>query len=187
MTSIRPLLPLVSLLIFAACNAPPPRNWLCYQLDGVTEWLDLGPSRYGGEVLGADVSIDLRSEEARILVTVDNRSEQTLEVRLGPDAGGSVGPIGDVWLRPLDGGGHGGGGGVDGGDVEPAAERRELLAYSSHAAVAVAAGRGATFYLDRPLGRDAKLGQYFVFSGRFEVDGEDPITTRLPVTARLTN
>jgi len=160
----------LSLALVAACHTPPPRSWMRYELDGKTEWSKLGDGKFGGSCFGADVSIDLYNPDTRIHVVVENTSAEAVEFGIGPEVGGSGGAIGEVLLRQIDGAAEGG---------------PPMQSYSASQPLAVAAGWRATFFLDRPLGRDPKLGQYFVLGAKVEgADGES-VRRYLPVVAKL--
>lgn len=161
---------LVSLMLLAACHTPPPRPWLRYELDGVTEVAQLGAGKFGSSAFGADVSIDLYNPDTRVLVVVDNPSDEALTVRLGPDAGAPQDAIGEVLLRQLSG---------------PAAGGPPMRGYVAMNGCKVEAGWRATFYLDRPLGKDPKLGQYFVFAVEVENQKGERVRRFLPVVAKL--
>lgn len=157
------------LAVLSGCNTPPPTPWLRYEVAGDTEWADLGPGRYGGSLEGVDVEIDLRHPDTNMLVTVANPTDAEVIVQIGASAGGADGPLGDVLLRriePVEAGGP---------DMMPCVGMQK---------VAVPAGWRATYYLDRPLGRPMKLGQFFVFETRVTPAEGGPRSHRLPVLAR---
>jgi len=161
---------LAALLTTAACHTPPPRSWMRYELDGRTEWSQLGAGKFGGTHLGTDVSIDLYNPDTRVLVVVENNSEADVTFAIGPEGADPKSAIGEVLLRQTAGAASGG---------------PPMAPYASKQDVTVAAGWRATFYLDRPLGRDPKLGQYFVI-GSVLKGGKDELVRRfLPVVAKL--
>jgi hypothetical protein len=153
----------------AGCMGPGPQPWLRYELTGRTEWQPRSEGVYGGELLGADVNLDLYQTGTRIEVVVANATDQSLTFRVGPDAGAPLGAIGQVLLRRLDGGSVGG---------------PDMMEYAALQPIVVDGGWRATFFIDEPLGREVKLGQYLVFA----VEAENTTGTRarrtLPVIAR---
>lgn len=151
-------------LLLAACAAPPPRPWLRYELDGPTQLQQVRNGRFAGVVGGVEVSLELHDQRTRLLATVENRSEGSVTLALGPDAGAPDGVIGEVLLRQVDG---------------PASGGPEMAPYAAMAPLALDGGWRATFFLDRPLGRDIRLGQYFVFA--VEVAGADGAKERVQV------
>jgi hypothetical protein len=159
-----------SLMALASCHVMPPRPWLRYELDGVTDWSRLDDGLIGGVVLGASVSVDLSNPETRMLVVVENTTDDSLELRIGPDAGASKDAIGEVLLRQLGG---------------PAVGGPQMQAYTSRQPMTIDGGWRATFYLDRPLGREPKLGQYFVLTTRLESQDGEVVRRSLPVVAKL--
>jgi hypothetical protein len=157
-------------LLLAACEAAPPRPWLRYELDGPTQLRQERAGRFAGAVGGVAVSVDLHDQRTRLLATVENRGEGSVTVALGPDAGAPEAVIGEVLLRQVDG---------------PASGGPEMVPYAAMSPLAVDGGWRATFFLDRPLGRDIKLGQYFVFAA--EVVGANGAAerVRLPVVGKM--
>ena len=103
-------------------------------------------------------------------VTVENDTEAAVSVSVGPDAGAPDAPIGEVLLRQLKG---------------PAAGGPAMAEYTAMSPLALDSGWRAMFYLDRPVGREIKLGQYFVFA--VQVEGSDGARQRvqLPVVGKL--
>ena len=161
---------LASLLALAACNTPPPRAWLRYQLDGATEWSQLGAGKLGGAIHGANISVDLYNPDTRVLVVVENNSEQSIKFRVGPEAGAPKDAIGEVLLRQINGPV------VGGPDMQP---------YVSMQSLVIDGGWRATFYLDRPLGRDPQLGQYFVLSTEVENLAGNTVRRVAPLVAKM--
>ena len=161
---------LASLLTFAACHTPPPRPWLRYELSGGTEWSPLGPGKFGGTIHGASISIDVYSPDTRVLVLVENTGDQPIKFGVGPEAGGSKDAIGEVLLRQINSPAEGG------PDMQP---------YVSLPSLSIDAGWRATFYLDRPLGRDVKLGQYFVLGAECESATGDRVRRGLPLMGTM--
>jgi len=161
---------LASLLTLSACHTPPPRPWLRYELDGGTDWSPLGAGKFGGTIHGASVSIDVYSPDTRVLVLVENTSDQAVTFGVGPDAGGSKGKIGEVLLRQID---------------SPAEGGPDMRSYVSMQPLSIDAGWRATFYLDRPLGRDVQLGQYFVLGVECESAAGDRVRRVLPLMGRI--
>ncbi|MGC6486945.1 MAG: hypothetical protein ACON4Z_04840 [Planctomycetota bacterium] len=157
-------------LLLVGCASPPPRPWLRYELDGPTQLQQQRSGRFVGDVAGVQVTLDLHDQRTRLLATVENRGEGSVAVSLGPDAGAPDRAIGEVLLRQVDG---------------PASGGPEMAPYAAMAPLALDGGWRATFFLDRPLGRDIKLGQYFVFA--VEVVGEDGSKqrVRLPVVGKM--
>ncbi|MCK5942844.1 MAG: hypothetical protein KAI24_12785 [Planctomycetes bacterium] len=157
-------------LLLAACHSPPPRPWLRYELDGTTDWGQLGNGRFGGSLLGAEVTIELYDQTTRVLAVVENRGEQSFSVAIGPDAGAPEGVVGEVLMRQIDG---------------PPAGGPGMVPYVAMKPVTVDGGWRATFYLDRPLGREIKLGQYFVLAT--EVTAADGSRKRalLPIVGKM--
>lgn len=161
---------LASLLTLAACQTPPPRPWLRYELAGGTEWSPLGAGKFGGAVHGASVSIDVFDPDTRILVLVENTGDQSIKFRVGPEAGASKDAMGEVLLRQINGPAEGG----------PA-----MQPYVSMQALTIDSGWRATFYLDQPLGRDVKLGQYFVLGVDCENAAGDHVRRVLPLMGKM--
>lgn len=165
---------IVSLAMFAACHTPPPRSWMRYELDGGTEWSQLGAGKFGGSYFGANVSIDLYNPDTRVLVVVENSGPQPVQFAIGPEAGSTNDAIGEVLLRQVAGASDGG---------------PPMRSYVAKQALTIESGWRATFYLDRPLGRDPKLGQYFVLGTEIRGAGEDgaseSVRRFLPVVAKL--
>lgn len=161
---------LLGLVSIAACHTPPPRPWLRYELDGGTKWSPLGAGKFGGSVHGANVSIDLFNPETRVLVTVENPTEQAVKVEIGPEAGASKDAMGEVLLRELDG---------------PVAGGPAMQPYVARQPLTVESGWRATFYLDRPLGRDVKLGQYFVLGTVCENASGERVRRLLPLMGKM--
>lgn len=156
--------------LLAACHTPPPRSWMRYELDGKTEWSQQGPGKFGGSHFGADVSIDLYNPDTRVHVVVENSGPEAIQFEIGAEAGASKEAIGEVLLRQIDGG-------VEGGPA--------MQSYVAKQALAVESGWRATFYLDRPLGRDPKLGQYFVLGAEIQGAEGESVRRYLPVVAKF--
>ena len=57
--------------------------------------------------------------------------------------------------------------------------------YVSMQPLSIDAGWRATFYLDRPLGRDVQLGQYFVLGVECESAAGDRVRRVLPLMGRI--
>jgi len=161
---------LASLLALTACQTPPPRPWLRYELDGGTEWSQLGAGKFGGKIHGANVSVDLYDPDTRILVVVENQSEQTIKFRVGPEAGASKDAIGELLLRQV---------------KDPAVGGPPMQPYVAMQSVMIDSGWRATFYLDRPLGRDLQLGQYFVLGAEVENLAGQQVRRVLPLVAKV--
>lgn len=156
-------------LLLAACHSPPPRPWLRYELDGTTDWSRLGNGKFGGKLNGAEVTIDLYDQRTRVMAVVENRTDASMTVAIGPDAGVPDGVVGEVLLRQIDG---------------PAAGGPDMAPYLAMKPVALDGGWRATFFLDRPLGREIKLGQYFVLATEVvDADGERR-RAQLPVVGK---
>jgi hypothetical protein len=157
-------------LLMTGCHSPSPRPWLRYELDGPTELQSLGGGRFEGVVNGAGVRVNLSDQQTRVYVTVENDTGAPVSVSVGPDAGAPSAVIGEVLLRQLDG---------------PAAGGPKMASYSAMSPLELGSGWRAMFYLDSPLGREIKLGQYFVFA--VEVGGADDTRQRvhLPVVGKL--
>ena len=136
----------------------------------MTEVDQLGAGKFGSVALGAEVSIDLYNPDTRVLVVVENPTDEALTVRLGPDAGAPTSAIGEVLLRQVNG---------------PAAGGPPMQGYVAMHGCKVEAGWRATFYLDRPLGKDPKLGQYFVFAFEIENQKGERVRRFLPVIAKM--
>jgi len=157
-------------LLLAACQSPPPRPWLRYELDGRTDWSQQGNGKFGGNLLGAEVTIDLYDQKTRILAVVENPTDKSMTVAFGPDAGAPDSVIGEVLLRQLDG---------------PAAGGPDMAPYVAMKPLALDGGWKATFFLDRPLGREVKLGQYFVLATEI-VDAEGQRgRAQLPIVGKM--
>ena len=161
---------IAGLAMLAACHTPPPRSWMRYELDGRTEWSRLGEGKFGGSYFGANVSIDLYDPDTRVLVVVENPGEHAVQFMIGPEGGTAKAAIGEVLLRQMVGA-------VDGGPP--------MQSYVAKQPLTVAGGWRATFYLDRPLGRDPKLGQYFVLGAEIEGAEGEPVRRYLPIVARF--
>lgn len=139
-------------VLLAACGTPPPRPWLRFQPSGPTNFVKRADGRFGASMHGAEVTIDLERQQTRVEVVVENVSAQPVEVRMGSEGGASRNAIGEVLLRPM--------GGVPGTNpVGP-----EMLEYNAMQSVKVEPNWRGTFYIDAPLGRDPKVGQYFVLA-----------------------
>lgn|GEM_PF-3129979 len=157
-------------LALVACQSSPPRPWLRYELDGPTDWEQLGGGRFGGNLNGAEVVISLNDPDTRVWVAVENRSEDSLSVSVGPDAGGDDAPAGELLVRQIDG---------------PAAGGPAMTSYTAMEPVALDEGWRATFFLDRPLGRHIKLGQYFVLAVEVEDAAGGKQRAHLPVVGKF--
>ena len=157
-------------LLMTGCHSPSPRPWLRYELDGPTELESLGGDRFEGVVQGATVSISLADQESRVHAVVENRSEEPIAVSIGPHAGAPDGVIGEVLLRRNEG---------------PAAGGPSMTAYSAMTPVALEGGWRATFFLDQPVGREIKLGQYFVLAVQVESADGSRARAYLPVVAKM--
>lgn len=161
---------LAALVMTASCYTPPPRRWMRYEQAGPTEWSALGAGKFGGQVFGADVSIDLYNPDTRVLVTVENKSDATVTFAIGPEGAAPKAAIGEVLLREIDGAASGG---------------PPMQSYAAKQDLAVEAGWRATFFLDRPLGRDPKLGQYFVLGSVVQGGEDERVRRYLPIVAEL--
>jgi hypothetical protein len=161
---------LLSLMALAACQTPPPRAWLRYELDGSTQWSPLGAGKLGGTIQGVNVTIDLFDPDTRILVVVENRGEQSAKFRIGPEAGAPKDAIGEVLLRQIDG---------------PAVGGPPMQPYVAMQPLMIDSGWRATFYLDRPLGNDLQLGQYFVLGTELQGVAGEPVRRFLPLVAKM--
>ncbi len=157
-------------LWMAACHSPTPRPWLRYELDGPTELQSLGGGRFAGTVGGVRVQVSLADPQTRVSVAIENDTDDAVSVSVGPDAGAPAAPIGEVLLRQVS---------------APAAGGPAMADYSAMSPLALDSGWRAMFYLDRPVGREIKLGQYFVFA--VQVEGSDGSRQRvhLPVIGKL--
>jgi hypothetical protein len=144
------------LLLFAACNTPPPQPWLRFQPAGQHSWTQGPDGLLLARFHGADVAIDLNLTQTRVQVVVTNGSGAPVEMRVGPEAASPPGAIGNVLLRQI--------------DAPPGVSGSDALPYNSMQAMVVDNGWRGTFYLDVPLGRDPVLGQYFVLT----VEGRNP-------------
>ena len=154
----------------AACRTPPPRPWLRFELDGVTGLQPKEPGAFAGDLLGARLRVDLYDPKTAVLVVVDNPTDASVRVSLGPDAGDPRNAIGEVLLRRLDG---------------PAVGGPDMQAYAARQPLAVDGGWRATFYLDAPLGREPKLGQYLVLAIEAETDAAARVRYTLPLIAKM--
>ena len=129
-----------------AC-AVPPQPWLRYELVGRTDLQPAGEGAFAGRLHGADFRVDLHRGQTRVQVTVENTATTPVTVALGPDAGQSGKAIGEVLVRELVGG-------APGPDMQPYAAMQPMVVESGHR---------ATFFVDAPLGREPRLGQFLVF------------------------
>ena len=93
-----------------------------------------------------------------------------LTIEVGPDAGSPRNAIGEVLLRQIDG---------------PAVGGPPMQAYSAMQPLAVDGGWRATFYLDAPLGREIKLGQYLVLAVAAENSAQERRRVTLPLIAKM--
>jgi hypothetical protein len=157
-------------LLLTACHSPPPRPWLRYELDGTSDWSQLGNGKFGGSLNGAEVTIDLYDQRTRVLAVVENRTEASMTVALGPDAGAPDSVVGEVLLRQIDG---------------PAAGGPDMAPYIAMKPVTLDGGWRATFFLDRPLGREIKLGQYFVLATEVVTADGEPRRAQLPIVGKM--
>lgn len=160
----------LSLVTLAACHTPPPRPWLRYELDGKTNWSQQGGGKFRAAIHGANASVDLYSPDTRILVVVENKGEEPVNLALGPESGASKDPIGEVLLREI---------------ASPATGGPAMRSYVSMQSLMVDAGWRATFYIDRPLGRDLQLGQYFVFSTEGQNSAGEQVRLVLPLVGKM--
>lgn len=162
---------IAALAMLAACHTPPPRSWMRYELDGRTDWSQLGAGKFGGSHFGANVSIDLYNPDTRVLVVVENSGEHAVQFAIGPVSGGPKDAIGELLLRQMAG---------------PVAGGPPMRGYVSNQVLVIESGWRATFYLDRPLGRDPQLGQYFVLAAEIRgEEAEQAVRRYLPVVAKL--
>lgn len=161
----------VLLVVLSACSTPPPRPWLRYEPAGPHSWATGPDGRWVTRLHGVDITLDLLQVETRAQVTVQNRSNAAIEMRMGPEATSSYAAIGEVLLRQMEGPV-----GVGGPDTLP---------YTSMQPQVVDAGWRGTFHLDTPLGREPGVGQYFVLT----VEGRDAKgqVERISMPLRATN
>jgi hypothetical protein len=152
------VLGLVCAVAHVSCGTPPPRPWLRFQPAGATNWAKGPDGLFVGQLHGADVSVDLGKRQTRVEVVVANSGNKAVEFRMGPEGAAPRSAIGEVLLRPL--------GGV------PGASGPDMLAYNCMQSVTVEPGWRGSFYLDAPLGREPKLGQYFVLTVEARADGQ---------------
>jgi len=162
-------LTLLLALSFAACHTPPPTPWLRYELAGPAGWADLGRGEFGGAVFGADVRISIHDPDARVKLVVENPTSEPVSLQVGPDAGDPDVAIGEVLLRELAANTVGG---------------PPMQIYLSQQPLVVEPGWRATFFLDEPLGRPVKLGQYFVLSLLAEDGAGERERRLLPLVGR---
>ncbi len=167
-TPIRSAASCLLALLVAACGAPP-RPWLRYELAGKTDFGALGAGRYGGSLNGAEVSVYLYDQDTRVLAVVENRTDDSMKVSVGPDTGKPDAVVGEVLLRQIDG---------------PAAGGPGMAPYNPSSPVALDGGWRATFYVDRPLGREIKLGQYFVLATEVENSEGERARALLPIVGK---
>ncbi len=160
----------LGLMALSACHTPPPRPWLRYELDGGTDWSQDGAGKFRATIHGADALVDLYSPDTRILVVVENKGEEDLILALGPESGAPKDPIGEVLLREI---------------ASPATGGPAMQSYVSMQPLAVDAGWRATYYIDRPLGRDLQLGQYFVFSTEIQNSAGQLVRKVLPLVGKM--
>ncbi|MCA8973416.1 MAG: hypothetical protein KDC98_01775 [Planctomycetes bacterium] len=140
---------LLGCLALGACRVMPAHG---YRLrpDGVAPgWTTVDAMHLQTSLRGAAVTVDLSGETARILVTIENETAADVEIRMGVQATGARGSIGEVLQRPL-----GAVAGLGGPDYAP---------YESMQAITVKQGWRATFSLDAPFDREPTYGLYFVF------------------------
>ncbi len=156
MTTVTRAALLIGGLMLAACGTPPPRPWLRFQPAGRTNWQMLEAGMLGDRLHGTDVRVNLGKQDTRIEVVAENPTATPVEFRMGPEGASPRVAIGEVLLRPLAAGAPPGG--------------PDMAPYTCMQSVKVAPGWRGTFYLDAPLGRDPKLGQYFVLT----VEARDP-------------
>lgn len=140
----------VAVLLLAACNTPAPKAWLRYQPNGPHSWAAGPDGRWLTRLHGVDIAMELNLVQTRVQVTVTNASSAPVEMRMCPEAASPKEAIGEVLLRPIDG--------------PPGVPGPEMAGYVVRQPVSVAAGWRATFFLDRPLGREPSLGQSFVLT-----------------------
>ena len=157
-------------MTLAACHTPPPRPWLRYELDGGTDWSQQGAGKFQTSIHGANVSIDLYSPETRILVVVENKGEESINLAIGPESGAPKDPIGEVLLRNI---------------ASPATGGPAMQSYISMQPLLVDVGWRATFYIDQPLGRPLQLGQYFVFSTEVTNSAGELVRRVLPLVGKM--
>ncbi|HEB52342.1 MAG TPA: hypothetical protein ENI87_03700 [bacterium] len=146
---VKASVPVCIALLSAACAAPPKHTPEHYKLRSPTEWERESEGTFLGSLAGLDVRIELLSGRAPVLMTVENVGEQAAKVRVGPFTGVREVPIGEVLLRQIDAGPEGG---------------PPMRPYVAMQDLGLQAGWRATFFLDRPLGRPPKLGEYFDLS-----------------------
>lgn len=161
---------LLGLVTLAACHTPPPRPWLRYELDGGTDWSQQGAGKFRATMHGVNATVDLYSPDTRILVVVENQTEASIKLALGPESGASKDPIGEVLLREI---------------ASPVTGGPAMQSYVSMQPLMVDAGWRATFYIDRPLGRDLQLGQYFVFSTEVKNSAGELVRRVLPLVGKM--
>lgn len=140
----------VIVVSIAASCAAPPRPWLRFEPAGKTNWRLGEGGLLSGRLHGADLSLDLAKKDTRVLVKVENRSPAPVEMRMGPEGAAPRVAIGEVLLRPL--------------ATQPAAVGPDMLPYTTMQIVKVDPECRGEFYLDAPLGREPRLGQYFVLT-----------------------
>lgn len=139
----------------AACNTVPPRTWVRYQPTALTDWAQGNDGLLVASFHGASVSVDLGRPQTPVEVTVSNTTGAPIEFCMGPDAARPNGPIGQVLLRPA---------------TLPGVGGPDYLPYGTMQKVVVEPGWTGRFHLDRPLGREPSLMQFFVL----RIEGRDP-------------
>ncbi len=156
-------------LLFAACNTPPPQAWLRFQPSGQHAFVAGPDGTWLTRVQGADVVLDLNRTQTKAQLTVTNTSGAAVEVRVGPEASSPRGSIGDLLLRAING---------PVGEGAP-----DMVPYNTMQRVLVENGWRGVFYLDSPLGRDAVLGQFFVLTVEGRNAAGDVERRSIPLTA----
>ena len=158
------------MVMAAACNTVPPREWLRYHQDGATNLTLVGDGNYTTTMFGAGVVVDLMRVQTRIEVRIENATSAMIDFRVGPDGAAPSAVVGEVLLRAVDGAP-----GV--GAVDP-------LPYTCLQPLRVEPGCRGTFFLDAPLGREVVSGQSFtlILEARSQAGGVE--RRSLPLRAK---
>lgn len=156
-------------VVLASCATPPPKPWLRFEPSGAHDWTMGADGVFVTRMHGADFALDLKREQTRIQVTVENRSAEPLVIRMGPEGSMTMNAIGEVLLRPLEG--------------PPGQGGPEMEPYVNFKRITVDANWRGTFYVDSPLGRDIGLGTYLVFTVEAHDKKGDVERRKMPLLA----